>query len=252
LYERRPPLAKKKRSGPTDETGDAASAEGPLSIEIGSILHDLRNVFSAIRGFASVLSDELRPGDPARDDVDQILKAVDRGVTVSHRLSALRARAGAAPAGRASRERAPAPTPDEVDLDRSDTWKVPQPNRAASILIVEDDELLRTMIARVLTRNGYATSEAADGTEAEERALAQGQAFDLLLVDVGLPGLSGPEVVERLRLRWPAVKALFMSGFGRAALAERGLRPGPHLLEKPFSPPSLLERIEAMLAPGSS
>ncbi len=243
-------MAKKKRPGPTDETGEAASVEGPLSIEIGSILHDLRNVFSAIRGFASVLSDELRPGDPAREDVDQILKAVDRGVTVSHRLSALRARSGGAPVGRAPRERAAAP--DEVDLDRSDTWKVPQPNRAASILIVEDDELLRTMIARVLSRNGYATSEAADGTEAEERALAQGQPFDLLLVDVGLPGLSGPEVVERLRQRWPAVKALFMSGFGRSALAERGLRPGPHLLEKPFSPPSLLERIEALLAPGSS
>jgi CheY-like chemotaxis protein len=243
-------LAKKKRSGPTDETGDDAPAEGPLSIEIGSILHDLRNVFSAIRGFASVVADELRPGDPARDDLEQILTAVDRGVTVSHRLSALRARAAATPSARPARERAPAP--DEVDPDRSDTWKVPPPSRAATILIIEDDELLRTMIARVLRRNGYTTSEAADGTEAEERALAHGQAFDLLLVDVGLPGLSGPEVVDRLKLRWPILKVLFMSGFGRSALAERGLRPGPHLLEKPFSPPSLLERIEALLSPGTS
>ncbi len=251
MYGKASPVAKKKRPGPTEETGEAAPVEGPLSIELGSILHDLRNVFSAIRGFASVLVDEMRPTDPARDDVDQILKAVDRGVTVSHRLSALRARAASAPAPavRAPRARA---APDEVDPDRSDTWKVPPPSRAASILIVEDDELLRTMIARVLSRNGYTTSEAADGAQAEERALAQGQAFDLLLVDVGLPGLSGPEVVERLRQRWPIVKVLFMSGFGRAALAERGLRPGPHLLEKPFSPPSLLERIEALLAPGSS
>jgi CheY-like chemotaxis protein len=245
-------LAKKKRSGPTDETDDVdvESTEGPLSIEIGAIVHDLRNVFSAIRGFASVVSDELRPGDPVRDDLDQILKAVDRGVTVSQRLSALRARGAAPPTHPAARERPSAP--DEVDPDRSDTWKVPQPKRVTAILIVEDDELLRTMIARVLRRNGYATAEAADGTEAEERALAHGQAFDLLLVDVGLPGLSGPEVVERLKQRWPSVKVLFMSGFGRAALAERGLRPGPHLMEKPFSPPALLERLEALLAPGSS
>jgi hypothetical protein len=48
------------------------------------------------------------------------------------------------------------------------------------------------------------------------------------------------------------VKVLFISGFGPKALAERGVRPGPGLLEKPFAPLTLLERIEAILAPGSS
>jgi DNA-binding response OmpR family regulator len=139
----------------------------------------------------------------------------------------------------------------EVD-DTSGSWKMHRPKRSASILIIEDDELLRPVIARVLRRNGYAVAEAASGTEAEERALALGLDVDLLLVDVGLPALSGPEVVERLRQRWPAVKVLFMSGFGHAALAEHGLGPGPHLLEKPFSPAALLERLEAMLAPGTS
>jgi len=108
------------------------------------------------------------------------------------------------------------------------------------------------MMVRVLRRNGYTTQEAANGTEAEERALAHGKAVDLLLLDVGLPGVSGPEVAERLKQQWPAVKALFISGFGPKTLAERGVWPGPGLLEKPFAPLTLLERIEAILAPGSS
>jgi CheY-like chemotaxis protein len=235
-------LVKKKRGDETDETGEtgAESEEGALAIELGSIVHDLRNVFSAIRGYATVVSDELRPGDPAREDLDQILKAVDRGVTVSQRLSALRGRV-------------PAPSPREIEPETSSgAWSLHRPKRSASILIIEDDELLRPVIARMLRRNGYTVLEAGSGPEAEERALAHGLPVDLLLVDVGLPGLSGPEVVERLRQRWPTVRVLFMSGFGHAALAERGLAPGPHLMEKPFSPVALLERIEAMLAPGTS
>src|SRR5579863_7048733 len=92
-------LTKKKRTGPGDDGGARPEAEtvdeAALGTELGSIVHDLRNVFSAIRGYATVIADELRPGDLARDDVDQILKAVDRGVTVSQRLSALRGRAPA-------------------------------------------------------------------------------------------------------------------------------------------------------------
>ena len=217
--------------------------------EIGSIVHDLRNVFSAIRGFATVVGEELRPGDPARGDVEQILKAVDRGVTVSHRLSALRPRDGTTP-----RPIGPLPAVVEgnVESEQSDSWALQQPKRSASVLVVEDDDLLRPMIVRVLRRNGYTALAAANGTEAEEQALAHGKAVDLLLLDVGLPGASGPDVAGRLEQHWPRVKVLFMSGFGREALAERGVQPGPGLLEKPFAPLTLLERIEAILAPGSS
>lgn len=239
-------MTKKKRPRAAGK-GGGPSSEAALAAEVAAMVHDLRNVFSAIRGYATVIGDELRPGDPARADVDLILQAVDRGVVVSHRLSAFRARVadGGAPLDQP-------PAPGDGELDQSGPWTLHQPKRPASILVVEDDDLLRSMIVRLLRRNGYTALEARNGTEAEERALAYGQAVDLLLVDVGLPGASGPEIVERLKPRWPAVKVLFMSGFGRAALAERGLRPGPHLLEKPFSPPALLERVEALLAPGTS
>ena len=240
-------MTRKKRPRPAGEAGAPPARGSPLAIEVGAIVHDLRNVFSAIRGFATVVGEDLRAGDPTRDDVDQILKAVDRGVTVSHRLLALRARFSPSPtpAGGVS-------APVESDLEQSAPWALHRPKRWASILVVEDDDLLRTMIVRVLRRDGYATLEAGNSTEAEARALAHGLAVDLLLVDVGLPVVGGPELVERLKQRWPAVKVLFMSGFGRTALAERGVRPGPGLLEKPFSPPALLERLESLLAPGRS
>ncbi|HEX3902785.1 MAG TPA: response regulator [Polyangia bacterium] len=240
-------MTRKKRPGPTGEAGDALAPGAPLAIEVGAIIHDLRNVFSAIRGFATVIGEDLPAGDPARDDVDQVLKAVDRGVAVSHRLSELHARFSIAPTppGDVS-------APVDGDLEQSAPWALHRPRRSASILVVEDDELLRTMIVRVLRRDGYTTLEAGNSIEAEEQALAHGLAVDLLLVDVGLPVVGGPQLVERLKQRWPAVKVLLMSGFGRTALAERGVRPGPGLLEKPFSPPALLERLEALLAPGRS
>ena len=250
-----PLLAQRKKSGrnpkadnPKADNTNADDA-GDARDELGSIIHDLRNVFSAIRGFATVVGEDLRSGDPARDDVEQILKAVDRGVTVSHRLAALRPRESAAPAPVGT---SPAPQEVNLDFEHSDSWALQQPKRSASILVVEDDELLRPMMVRVLRRNGYTTLEAGNSTEAEERALGYGKSVDLLLVDVGLPVLSGPEVVERLKQRWPAVKVLFISGFGRKALADRGVLPGPGLLEKPFAPLTLLERIEAILGPGSS
>jgi CheY-like chemotaxis protein len=238
-------LAQRKktgRSGAGDEVGDPAD-------ELGAIVHDLRNVFSSIRGFAAVVGEELRPGDPARDKIEQILKAVDRGITVSHRLSALRPRDSATPRPIGT---LPASVDANIDFEHSDSWSLQQPRRSASILVVEDDDLLRPMMVRVLRRNGYTTLEAANSREAEERALAHGKPLDLLLLDVGLPVVSGPEIAQRLKQHWPSAKVLFISGFGRKALADRGVVAGPGLLEKPFAPLTLLERIEAILAPGSS
>jgi CheY-like chemotaxis protein len=255
-------LAQRKRPVGTGETGrnepasisaspsidDAAQAQAAQALQaaqgkaIGSIVHDLRNVLSAVRGFATVIGEDLPPQDPAREDVEQILTAVDRGAELMLRLLALRGQAPTPSAG----------VPVEIPLERSLGWTLQQPRRSATILIVEDDVLVRTMTVRVLRRQGYATLEAADAAQAEERAHAHGLPVDLLLVDIGLPATNGLELVERLKERWPASKVLFMSGFSRTALAEQGILPGAGFLEKPFAPVTLIERIETILAPGSS
>ncbi|HXU62485.1 MAG TPA: response regulator [Polyangia bacterium] len=212
--------------------------------EIGAIVHDLRNVLSAVRGFATVISEDLRPGDPAREDLDQILKAVEHGTQITMRLAAVRSRVNA--------EQHPVPANVDPDAERSSSWGVQQPRRSGTILVVEDDDLVRTMTVRVLRRHGYATLDAATPSEAEDKARQHAVPLDLLLADVGLPESGGLELALRLRQRWPSLKVLFMSGLARAVLADLGVAVGGAFLEKPFAPVTLVERIDAMLAPGTS
>lgn len=212
-------------------------------LELGAIAHDLRNVLSAVRGFATVVGEDMRPDDPAREDVEQILKAVDQGTEVALRLSAVRSRMAA--------ER-PIPPVVDPDFERSTPWALRQVRRSATILVVEDDDLVRTMAVRVLRRNGYTTVDAATEAEAEDKAGGPGVKIDLLLADVGLPRAGGPELASRLRQRWPQLQVLFMSGLGRTALAEQGIALDAAFLEKPFAPATLVERIDALLAPGTS
>jgi len=215
------------------------SVEGENDLEIGSIVHDFKNVLSAIRGFATVIGEDLPPGDQTRDDVEQILTAVDRGAQLAQRLLAWRGRAPGPMAG----------VPIEIPRERSIGRTMPPPPRSATILVVEDDDLVRTMTVRVLRRDGYTAVEAADAAAASERAADRALEIDLLLVDIGLPTANGIELVELLRGRWPAAQVLYTSAFGRTVLAEQGIRPGPGFLEKPFAPATLLERIEIMLTP---
>jgi CheY-like chemotaxis protein len=220
----------------------ANSVEGEKDLEIGSIVHDFKNVLSAIRGFATVIGEDFRPGDQTRDDVEQILTAVDRGAQLAQRLLAWRGRAPGPLAG----------VPIEIPLERLIGRTLPQPQRSATVLVVEDDDLVRTMTVRVLRRNGYTAVEAEDAAAAAARAADRALEIDLLLVDIGLPTANGLELVELLRGRWPAAQVLYVSAFGRTVLAEQGIRPGPGFLEKPFAPVTLLERIEIMLTPRGS
>ncbi len=211
--------------------------------EIGAIVHDLRNMLSAVRGFATVIGDDMRPEDPAKEDIEQILKAVDHGTEITMRLAGLQARVNPAP-----------PVSGAADADdRSASWGIRQPpRRSATILVVEDDDLVRTMTVRVLRRHGYSTLDATTPSEAEEKARQHGVALDLLLADVGLPESGGLELAVRLRQKWPTLKVLFMSGLARAVLADLGVAVGGAFLEKPFAPMTLVERIDALLAPGTS
>ncbi|MES1207525.1 MAG: response regulator [Pseudomonadota bacterium] len=221
------------------------SASAPMSdeaTEMGAIVHDLRNVLSAVHGFATVVGEDMRPEDPSRPDVEQILRAVDQGTKIAARLSALRSRIEAehtSPAG------------VQPDFERSAPSAGRQTRRSATVLVVEDDDLVRTMAVRVLRRNGYATLDAATAAEAEDKAGAHEVPVDLLLADVGLPRAGGPELANRLRQRWSKLQVLFMSGLGRTALAEQGIALDAAFLEKPFAPATLVERIDALLAGGA-
>ena len=123
-----------------------------------------------------------------------------------------------------------APTPTaETDGDRSET-----------VLLIEDDDGVREIARRVLTGAGYTVIEARYGSEALDLA-ADRPGIDLVLSDVVMPGLSGPEVVQRLRATRPEIVPLFMSGYAPESAGPIG---DAELVRKPFTGVELLAAIE--------
>lgn len=118
----------------------------------------------------------------------------------------------------------------------------------ATILIVEDDASLRTACRRLLERDCYAVIAAADGHEAILLANAFSARIDLILTDMVLPGLSGCEIVARLRSKRPDIRVLYMSGYADDEICRRGLpNESVRLLEKPFTAIQLLNAVRASL-----
>ena len=118
--------------------------------------------------------------------------------------------------------------------------------RGEKILVVEDEEALREVVERVLTRNGYEVIALPCGQEALE-ILAQDQdrRIVLLLTDVVMPGVSGPELAEQCKAVRPDVRHIFMSGYPDRLTG--GVGDGDSYLQKPFTAETLLAKVRATL-----
>ena len=119
---------------------------------------------------------------------------------------------------------------------------------AETILLVEDEQLVRHLTREILVRNGYRVLEAPDGPEALALAAGFEGTIHLMLTDVVMPRMSGPELVERILPSRPAMRVLYVSGYSEEAIARQGqLTPGIELLPKPFTPGVLTARIRQIL-----
>jgi PAS domain S-box-containing protein len=117
-----------------------------------------------------------------------------------------------------------------------------------TILLVEDDEIMRSLTRQLLQEHGYTVFEANDGKSALEWVESHPSPIDLLLTDVVMRRMSGPELVERLRTSHPTLKIVYMSGYTGELIAEREvLKRGITLLEKPFTRTALLNTIHTTL-----
>jgi two-component system, cell cycle sensor histidine kinase and response regulator CckA len=127
--------------------------------------------------------------------------------------------------------------------------RVAQPARGReTILFVEDDPSLRSAGAEILGRHGYTVLVAGSGDEAVARFRDNADAIDLVATDVVMPGLTGPETVERLRAAYPHVKVLFMSGYTDATVMEHGVSTvGASFLQKPFGIATLTQKVRDVL-----
>jgi PAS domain S-box-containing protein len=120
--------------------------------------------------------------------------------------------------------------------------------QAGTILVVEDEELLRSLVRRMLQRAGYTVLAAGDGESAEALLTAHPGELDLLLTDVVLPGKNGREVADMVVGLRPGTPVIFMSGYTEDAIVHHGvLNEGINFLEKPFTRQDLLDRITAVL-----
>lgn len=126
----------------------------------------------------------------------------------------------------------------ETEAPPPDTAPAPAPRQGRSILLIDDDDLVRTVTAHQLQELGYRVKEAANGDRAIQ-LLDEGHGFDLVLCDVIMPREGGPAVAARIRQRWPALPIIFMTGH-----AEREQLQGEAILDKPFTPRQLIEHIE--------
>jgi two-component system cell cycle sensor histidine kinase/response regulator CckA len=117
---------------------------------------------------------------------------------------------------------------------------------AETVLLVDDTESLREMIERVLTGFGYTVLLARDGAQALEVSDGHPGQIDLLLSDVVMPGIGGPELAVRLGVRRPTMRVLLMSGYDEHSLAS-GAGSYASFIAKPFRPEALGRRIRELL-----
>jgi two-component system cell cycle sensor histidine kinase/response regulator CckA len=126
--------------------------------------------------------------------------------------------------------------------------QAPRLDGAERVLLVEDEELVRALVARVLRQRGFTVVEAASGEEALLRASGL-EEIDLLVTDVIMPGMDGGQLADRLLGARPGLKVLFMSGYAPdQSLREGRLSQGAAFLQKPFTVEGLLEKVRGLLA----
>jgi PAS domain S-box-containing protein len=122
-----------------------------------------------------------------------------------------------------------------------------------TILVVEDDEAARSLASRVLKRLGYRVLVADGGEEALRLLEVKTNRVHLLVSDVIMPSMTGPELADRIAIAHPEAKVLFTSGYSDDAIVRHGvLSPGALFMQKPYTPAVLARKVREALSPSSA
>jgi len=123
------------------------------------------------------------------------------------------------------------------------------PVTAAHVLVVDDEQPIRELCARVLARAGYQVTVAPGGVEALQ--LIKDGTFDLIVCDLRMPVVSGLEVLEAAKALRPNIAVVLITGFGTSEMTARALQSGAdRIVTKPFSPKELLDAVHKSLGDG--
>ncbi|MEX2181739.1 MAG: ATP-binding protein [Gemmatimonadaceae bacterium] len=117
-----------------------------------------------------------------------------------------------------------------------------------TILVVEDEDAIRFVAARVLAMQGYRVLNAATGTDALAVVAAQAERVDLLLTDMVMPGMTGPELATAMVAKYPGLKVIFTSGYSADAVARQfGISEASHFISKPYGLADLAREVRRAL-----
>ena len=121
-------------------------------------------------------------------------------------------------------------------------------NQRHTVLVVDDEEGLRSIVCRTLQQEGYGTLEAGHGAEALEVIEKARAPVDLVVTDVVMPGMDGRELGRRLTQRWPTLPILYISAYDVNDIFRRGSpRSSAPFLQKPFPPEILITSVRQLL-----
>jgi PAS domain S-box-containing protein len=147
----------------------------------------------------------------------------------------------------------PRATTGDVEAVPLKTLLKPRVRGGETLLLVEDEELVRSYALRVLERGGYQVLSAADPLEALKLAEAHRGTISLLVTDVIMPHMSGQKLATELTEQRPELRILFVSGYTENTIAHHGvLEPDVAFLPKPYTPTDLLQRVREVLDEGAS
>ena len=135
---------------------------------------------------------------------------------------------------------------EQAPSSKGRATRPPEAGRGETILVVEDEDPVRMLLRRILVDHGYQVLEARDGADGLRRSQEHGGEIHLLLTDVVMPEMTGPELAQRVAAQRPATRVLFMTGY-----TEHGPTGAEALLHKPFSSATLLGHVRRLLDAGS-
>lgn len=145
------------------------------------------------------------------------------------------------------------PRDDSPDAEPRQPVVKREPQSSAVILLVEDDDIVRSVARRILVKAGFEVHEAVNGRDAMEKCTSRDHDIDMVLTDIEMPEMNGAEFAERLQAKCPDMRFLFMSGYTEdRVLRDKLIQPGAPFLEKPFTPDVLVARVREVLSAGAA
>ena len=226
-------------------TGDDASRSTALeqaNKTAGFVAHELNNLLTVIQINTEFLVDSLENNPTSALELDEIQRASRRASILARQLLASsRLEPFDSTLAEAALKKKAVAAAKSIAVERG-------PRVAETILLVEDEAAVRSLVKRILSQKGYRVLEASDGTIALRLAAGHVGEIDLVLTDVLMPNLGGRGMFEELKELSPEMRVLFMSGNPKDdVFPEKSVADRTPYLQKPFTSDALLSEVRAAL-----